>query len=332
MAILKMADLDLKGKRVLIRADLNVPLKDGKVASDKRIMATLPTIKLALEKGAKVMVISHLGRPEEGVYAEEFSLKPVADYIATKLDGVNVRLDNLGQDDLAVLFSEEPGAVIQVKTEDAETVMNILSGHGLASCIFEIGSLRDDDRIVFNRDGNDVINAPRKHFRKIWAETTYHMQSLRDNPDCARQEFEAKDESDDKGLFAELSFDISEDVAAPYISKGVAPKVAILREQGVNSHGEMAAAFNRAGFNCIDVHMSDVLSGRVKLNDFKGFAACGGFSYGDVLGAGEGWAKSILFNARARDEFYSTLLQRTSSQDSLTARIPSHQAYVTAVR
>ncbi|MBR1612188.1 MAG: phosphoribosylformylglycinamidine synthase [Succinivibrio sp.] len=217
--------------------------------------------------------------------------------------GVNVRLDNLGQDDLAVLFSEEPGAVIQVKTEDAETVMNILSGHGLASCIFEIGSLRDDDRIVFNRDGNDVINAPRKHFRKIWAETTYHMQSLRDNPDCARQEFEAKDESDDKGLFAELSFDISEDVAAPYISKGVAPKVAILREQGVNSHGEMAAAFNRAGFNCIDVHMSDVLSGRVKLNDFKGFAACGGFSYGDVLGAGEGWAKSILFNSVAADEF-----------------------------
>ena len=217
--------------------------------------------------------------------------------------GVNVRIDNLGEDDLAVLFSEEIGAVLQVKVEDAETVMNILSGHGLANCIFEVGSLRDDDRIVFNRDGSEIINEPRQYFRKIWAETTYQMQSLRDNPECARQEYEAKDESNDRGLFAELSFDINEDVAAPYISKGIAPKVAILREQGVNSQGEMAAAFNRAGFNCVDVHMSDVLTGKVKLDDFKGFAACGGFSYGDVLGAGEGWAKSILFNSVAADEF-----------------------------
>lgn len=217
--------------------------------------------------------------------------------------GVNVRIDNLGEDDLAVLFSEEVGAVLQVKVEDAETVMNILSGHGLANCIFEIGSLRNDDRIVFNRDGSEIINEPRQYFRKIWAETTYQMQSLRDNPLCARQEYEAKDESNDRGLFAELSFDLNEDVAAPYINKGVAPKVAILREQGVNSQGEMAAAFNRAGFNCVDVHMSDVLTGKVKLDDFKGFAACGGFSYGDVLGAGEGWAKSILFNSVAADEF-----------------------------
>ncbi len=102
--------------------------------------------------------------------------------------GVNVRIDNLGEDDLAVLFSEEVGAVLQVKVEDAETVMNILSGHGLANCIFEIGSLRDDDRIVFNRDGSEIINEPRQYFRKIWAETTYQMQSLRDNPLCARQE------------------------------------------------------------------------------------------------------------------------------------------------
>ena len=217
--------------------------------------------------------------------------------------GVDVFIDNLGQNDLAVLFAEEIGAVLQVKRDDAETVMNILSGHGLANCIFEIGTLRSDDRIVFKRDGNAIIDEPRQYFRKIWAETTYHMQSLRDNPACAKQEFEAKDESNDKGLFADLTFDINEDVAAPFINKGVAPKIAILREQGVNSHGEMAAAFNRAGFNCIDVHMSDVLSGRVKLDDFKGFAACGGFSYGDVLGAGEGWAKSILFNSVAAEEF-----------------------------
>ena len=217
--------------------------------------------------------------------------------------GVEVKMDLLGDSDLGVLFAEEPGVVMQVLTEDVETVLNILSGHGLANCSFNIGSLRADDHIVFSRDGVDVINEKRSYFRTIWAETTYQMQKLRDNPECARQEFESKNESDDKGLFVNLSYDLNEDVAAPFISRGVNPKIAILREQGVNSQSEMAAAFNRAGFNCIDVHMSDILSGAVKLDDFKGFAACGGFSYGDVLGAGEGWAKSVLFNSKAADEF-----------------------------
>jgi phosphoribosylformylglycinamidine synthase len=148
-----------------------------------------------------------------------------------------------------------------------------------------------------------VLNNSRVHYRQIWAETTLQMQSLRDNPECAVQEYETKADSQDPGLHAKLSFDINEDVAAPFIATGVAPKIAILREQGVNSHVEMAAAFDRAGFSAIDVHMSDVLAGRVSLADFKGLVACGGFSYGDVLGAGEGWAKSILFNAIARDQF-----------------------------
>lgn len=217
--------------------------------------------------------------------------------------GVSANIEHLGQDDLAVLFNEEPGAVMQVRAEDAETVLNILSGHGLASCSFDIGTLNGEDRIVITRDGNDVVNQPRTHFRTIWAETTFHMQALRDNPQCAKEEFEAKNESNDRGLFAELTYDVSEDVAAPYIAKGVRPKIAILREEGVNSQGEMAAAFDRAGFACVDVHMSDVLEGRVKLDDMKGFAACGGFSYGDVLGAGEGWAKSILFSGRGAEEF-----------------------------
>ncbi len=219
--------------------------------------------------------------------------------------GATVSISSLGTDDLAVLFSEEPGAVMQVKAENAETVLNILSGHGLSNCCFAIGTLRDDDRIVFERDGNDVINEPRAYLRKIWGETTYRLQALRDNPDCAKQEFEAKGQgAEDKGLFAELTFNPSEDIAAPFIASAhTAPKVAILREQGVNSQGEMAAAFDRAGFNAVDVHMSDILSGRVSLKDFKGFAACGGFSYGDVLGAGEGWAKTILFNSQAKDEF-----------------------------
>ncbi len=217
--------------------------------------------------------------------------------------GITADISNLGQNDLAVLFNEEPGAVLQVRAEDAETVLNILSGHGLANCSFDLGTVNNEDRIIFVRDGNDVINQKRSHFRTIWAETTFHMQSLRDNPQCAREEYEAKFDDSDKGLFADLSFDTREDVAAPYISKGVRPKIAILREEGVNSQGEMAAAFDRAGFACVDVHMSDILSGAVDLADVKGFAACGGFSYGDVLGAGEGWAKSVLFSGRGAETF-----------------------------
>jgi phosphoribosylformylglycinamidine synthase len=129
------------------------------------------------------------------------------------------------------------------------------------------------------------------------------MQALRDNPECARQEFERILDRADPGLGAQLSFDPGDDIAAPFINSGNRPRLAVLREQGVNGQVEMAAAFDRAGFRAVDVHMSDIIAGRVSLADFKGFAACGGFSYGDVLGAGEGWAKSILFNARARDDF-----------------------------
>ena len=217
--------------------------------------------------------------------------------------GVSVTLDQLNQDNLRALFSEELGAVIQVKREDKEKVLNILSGHGLANISFVIGTLRDDDRIVFTRDGKDVINNTRTHYRTIWGTTTYPMQSLRDNPVCAKEEFEDKADEKDPGLFFNLTFDNEEDVAAPFINNGASPKVAILREQGVNSQAEMAHAFYRAGFNAVDVHMSQILDGSVKLSDFMGFAACGGFSYGDVLGAGEGWAKSILFNERAKTEF-----------------------------
>ena len=148
--------------------------------------------------------------------------------------------------------------------------------------------------------------------QRHWSETSYRIQRLRDNADCADQEFDAILEEDNPGLSAKLSFDVEQDIAAPYIKRGVRPQVAILREQGVNGQVEMAAAFDRAGFAAIDVHMSDILAGRVDLAEFKGLAACGGFSYGDVLGAGEGWAKSILFNARARDEFAAFFGRRDS--------------------
>ncbi|MBI4189604.1 MAG: phosphoribosylformylglycinamidine synthase subunit PurQ, partial [Betaproteobacteria bacterium] len=138
-----------------------------------------------------------------------------------------------------------------------------------------------------------------------------HMQRLRDNPQCAQQEYDRILDAGDPGIVPQLAFDLADDVAAPFVHSA-RPRIAILREQGVNGQVEMAAAFDRAGFQAVDVHMSDIIAGRASLNDFKGFAACGGFSYGDVLGAGEGWAKSILFNARARGEF-EAFFRRTDS-------------------
>jgi len=217
--------------------------------------------------------------------------------------GVDVELDMLGSDDLAALYSEELGAVIQVTSAQKEQVLTTLAGHGLAACTHVIGSLNTDDMVRFTRNGEPVLAETRTYFRAIWAETTRNMQGLRDNPSCAQQEFDLKLDIKDPGLNVALNFDVNEDIAAPFITTGVQPKMAILREQGVNSQTEMAAAFDRAGFAAQDIHMSDILAGRVDLKNFAGLVACGGFSYGDVLGAGEGWAKSILFNPQARDQF-----------------------------
>ncbi|WP_462150754.1 phosphoribosylformylglycinamidine synthase [Pseudoalteromonas xiamenensis] len=219
--------------------------------------------------------------------------------------GVSVELDALTGSDIEVLFNEELGAVVQVRQSDLDAVKAILAANGLANVSHVIGTLNNEDNVTFARNGDTILADTRTALRTIWAETTYQMQAMRDNPECAKQEFEAKFDAKDPGLNVKLSFDLNEDIAAPYIATGAKPRMAILREQGVNSHLEMAAAFNRAGFAAIDVHMSDILEGRITLDQFKGLVACGGFSYGDVLGAGEGWAKSILFNDMARDQFQS---------------------------
>jgi len=220
--------------------------------------------------------------------------------------GVDIRLDGLAEDPSQFareLFNEELGAVIQVRQEDTGFVLGQFSAAGLGDCISVIGSLNDDDCLRLTFDGQPVVEESRVTLQRLWAETSYRIQSLRDNADCAREEFDNLLDQDDPGLHAELTFDINEDVAAPFISSGVRPRVAVLREQGVNGQVEMAAAFDRAGFEAVDVHMSDLLSGRVTLEDFQTLVACGGFSYGDVLGAGEGWAKTILFSDRLRDQF-----------------------------
>jgi len=222
------------------------------------------------------------------------------------------KLSNGANDDLATLFNEELGGVIQVLDSDIETVNSVLTEHGILACSTVVGTLNDEDIIRFSRDGEVVLENSRTYYRTTWAQTTYKMQSLRDNPECAQQEHDVKFDTEDPGLNTKLTFDINEDIVADLIAKDAAnstnsvltnPRIAILREQGVNSHVEMAASFDRAGFVAIDVHMSDILSGRTDLADFNGLVACGGFSYGDVLGAGEGWAKSILFNTNARAMF-----------------------------
>ncbi|WP_085285845.1 phosphoribosylformylglycinamidine synthase [Colwellia chukchiensis] len=224
--------------------------------------------------------------------------------------GVDIDLSSLHSqagNDVDVLFSEELGAVIQIRECDVDAIDNILAEHGILDHCTDIGRINNEDTIRFSRDGEVVLENSRTYFRTTWAQTTYKMQSLRDNPECAQQEHDVKFDTEDPGLNADLSFDINEDIVADLIAKdaqnGSNPRIAILREQGVNSHVEMAAAFDRAGFIAVDVHMSDILAGRTDLADFNGLVACGGFSYGDVLGAGEGWAKSILFNKDAKAMF-----------------------------
>ncbi|MEZ9718720.1 phosphoribosylformylglycinamidine synthase [Vibrio cyclitrophicus] len=217
--------------------------------------------------------------------------------------GVNADIAALGEDALAALFNEELGAVIQVRNDDLDTVLSTLATNGLEACSHVIGSVEASDELVIKSGESVVIERNRTELRTIWAETTHKMQGLRDNPICADQEHEAKKDNSDPGLNVKLSFDVNEDIAAPFINTGAKPKMAILREQGVNSHVEMAAAFDRAGFEATDIHMSDILTGQAVLEEYNGLVACGGFSYGDVLGAGEGWAKSVLFNDSTRDQF-----------------------------
>ncbi len=216
--------------------------------------------------------------------------------------GLRADLTRLGDDPLAALFSEELGAVVQVRHTDVAAVRAAFAGTTLADHVHGIGTLTGDDTLHVVKAGAELLTFARAEAQSLWAETSYRIQALRDNADCAREEFDAILQPS-RGLNVQLSYDLNDDIAAPFIATGVRPRVAILREQGVNGHVEMAAAFDRAGFAAIDVHMSDLMAGRVDLSRFTGLVACGGFSYGDVLGAGGGWAKTVLFNSRLRDDF-----------------------------
>ena len=220
--------------------------------------------------------------------------------------GVNVQMEELlssDQDAVRVLFSEEAGAVIQIRHVQQTAVLQMIEQHGLSDCTRMVGTLNSRDELRILHGGKLLFEASRVSLQRLWAQTSYEIQAMRDNPACAREEFDTLLDAGDPGLHARLSFDVNADITAPYVNLGVRPKVAVLREQGVNGQVEMAAAFDRARFDAVDVHMTDVLSGRIKLDQFNALVACGGFSYGDVLGAGGGWAKSILHNERLRAEF-----------------------------
>jgi phosphoribosylformylglycinamidine synthase len=217
--------------------------------------------------------------------------------------GIEVDVAALGGHPLAALFNEELGAVLQVRAEDVSFVREAFASRGLGDSVHDLGRPVPGARVRITTGARELLAAERSALRALWSETTHALQRLRDDPACADEEHALRLDASDPGLHAALRFDPAQDPTVPLRARGTRPRVAIVREQGVNGQVEMAAAFDRAGFEAVDVHMSDVLAGRVALERFSGLIACGGFSFGDVLGAGEGWAKSVLYNGRARAAF-----------------------------
>ncbi|WP_334326292.1 phosphoribosylformylglycinamidine synthase, partial [Gilliamella apicola] len=227
---------------------------------------------------AENMLIAYHDRSDGGLFVT------LAEMAFAGHCGIDVDIYTLGSDVIASLFNEELGAVIQIHRKDLDKVIECFKQFGLLHAIHTLGKAETGQQFIIRNNAAVVYSESRLMLRTWWAETTWQMQRLRDNPVCADQEHQAKQNEEDPGLNVRLTFDPTQDIAAPYIAKGVKPKVAILREQGVNSHVEMAAAFDRAGFESIDVHMTDLLSGQATLDQFNTLVACGGFSYGDVLG------------------------------------------------
>jgi phosphoribosylformylglycinamidine synthase len=290
----------------------------GNTAPDVDSAVVLKNFFLAIQKLSKEnLLLAYHDRSDGGLFAA------VCEMAFAGHCGVTVNLDVLvfdqGADDvdgfkraneeqlagrireraLQAMFAEELGAVLQIRAADRTRVMDLLRSFDLGNFSFVIGNINQRDEVVFNRSAKPLLKEKRVDLQRAWSETSFRMQQLRDNPDCAQEEYDRILDVGDPGLSFALTFKNSSFIN----SKKSRPRIAILREQGVNSQVEMAAAFTRAGFEAVDVHMSDVISGRAALGGFRGMAICGGFSYGDVLGGGQGWAKSILFNARARGEF-----------------------------
>ena len=217
--------------------------------------------------------------------------------------GIKVQVNTLGNNALENIFNEELGAVLQVRAEDLAQATILAEEFGLTHCFHILGEPTTEEKIIINHNDSELLNKSRAELELIWSHTSHQIKQLRDNPDSAQQEHQLITDTNHHGLISHPSFDINDDISAPYIAKGLRPKVAILREQGVNGQIEMGAAFDHAGFEAVDIHMTDLVSGRRELSEFQALAACGGFSYGDVLGAGNGWASSILYNSKLKEQF-----------------------------
>jgi len=288
------------------------------ISSAETLRAFFVTVRTLAQSG---VILAYHDRSDGGLFAT------LAEMAFAGHTGVSVNLDMLTfdaacadwgdykirpeqvavqRDELTIkaLFAEEAGAVIQVPADQRDAVMQVLRGAGLSAHAHVIGGLNNRDEVEFYRDGRKIWGQPRAELGRIWSEVSYRLMARRDHPDCAQAEWDVWLDAADPGLAPRVEFDPQEDIAAPFIaSADERPRVAILREQGCNSQVEMAWAFDTAGFTAIDVHMTDLLAGRIDLADMQGLVAVGGFSYGDVLGAGEGWARTIRFNARLADQF-----------------------------
>jgi len=273
--------------RTLVEAGVILAYHDR---SDGGLFATLAEMAFAGRTGVSVNLDMLTFDPNSADWGD-YKIKP---------EQVAVQRDELT---LKALFSEEAGAVIQVPAAERDAVMQVLRGAGLSAHGHVIGGLNDGDEIEFYRDGRKIWGQPRADLGRAWSEVSTRIMARRDNPACAQAEWDVWNDVQDPGLTPRVAFDPQDDVAAPFIASGRRPRVAILREQGCNSQVEMAWAFDTAGFDAIDVHMTDLLSGRMDLAGMQGLVAVGGFSYGDVLGAGEGWARTIRFNSRLSEQF-----------------------------
>ena len=250
------------------------------------------------ELNAKELLLAYHDRSDGGLFVTLLEMSFAAHI------GLDVNLSSLSSNKIAQLFTEELGAVVQVSHDNIIRFKAILKNHDLLECVHPIATINhtDDLNLYFDDGEKPVYSSSRVKLAEIWSAMSYQMQGLRDHPECAKQEYHAKLDEQDPGLNANITFDFNDDMTAPFINL-TRPKVAILREQGVNGHIEMAAAFENVGFQAIDVHMTDLIAQRIMLDDFSGLVACGGFSYGDVLGAGRGWGNVILQNPMLSDQF-----------------------------
>ena len=295
--LLLLIDLARGRNRLGMSALAQVYQSVGGTSADAEDAALLRGFAAAMiELRARDLVLAYHDRSDGGV------LVSLLEMAFAGHCGLDLVLAAQGSTAVAQLFAEEPGAVLQLALRDEAAVMQCLASHGLGDCVHRLGAPTAALRVRI-RIGALLIDESWRDLRRAWSETSYHMRRLRDDPVCAEEEFEAMLDESDPGLSQHLSFDAQHDIAAPMIARAARPRVAVLREQGVNSQFEMAAALDRAGFEAHDVHMSELLAGTRSRADFSGLIACGGFSYGDVLGAGRGWASSILYHERTRLEF-----------------------------